>query len=92
MVYIAMRRMPKSREYRFFPYMEEVELMAPRSWGYLSYWEDESRGVGSLCRVCKVFSYRNVRGNHSRPRGIHQCAHLYVNVIRPLSMEMYPSA
>jgi len=36
-VYIAMWRRPRSREYRGFPYREEVELMPLRSWGYPPY-------------------------------------------------------
>ena len=66
--------------------------MAPRSWGYLPYWEGESHGVGSLCVVRKVFPYTNVHGDLARPHGIRWCAHPSVDVIRLLSMKMYQSA
>ena len=42
--------------------------------------------------VCKMFPYKNVHGDHVRPRWICRCAHPFVDRIRPLDMEMYPLA
>ena len=90
-VYIAMWKRPRSREYKGFPYREEVELMSPRSWGYPPYWDGENRVVGSLCMVRKILSYRNMRGDHTRAHRIRQYPYSSIDVIHPLSMGMYPS-
>ena len=91
-IYITMRKRPKSWEYRDFPYREEVELMPQRSWGYPLFWEGESRVVGSLCMASKLFAYKNMRVDHVRPRKTRQYASSSAKVIRQHGKEMYPSA
>ena len=91
-VYIMMRRRPRSWEYRVFPYKEEVELMTPRSLGYLPYQEGKSHGVGSSCMVRKMFPYKNMHRDHTRPRWICQYAHPSFDGICPHDMKMYPPA
>ena len=90
--YIVMRRRPRSREYRDFPYREKAKLMLSRSWGYFPFWEGESRVVGSLCMASKLFAYKNMRVDHVRPRKTRQYASSSAKVIRQHGKEMYPSA
>ena len=67
MAYIVVGRRARSREYKDFPYKENMELMPSRDWGYSPFWEGENRVVGSLCVVRKMFPYTNMCVDHIRP-------------------------
>ena len=45
--------------------------MLSRSWGYFPLWEGESRVVGSLCVIRKMFPYMNMCVDHIRPCRTH---------------------